>query len=159
MDTIQIDINLLIHLCLLRVLFLNPFEKNNSYVNMFSLPCGLFQSFCWCRDLNTAELSIAKMKYCALICCMILYVFSFASGKKIKPPIPDELKEACKGAGGGRRSCLDEKLKEYCVNPSNIDTITCKIVRLKTLIPDSIAGFYLHLKNINRHEFLVLDQC
>ena len=45
MDTIQIDINLLIHLCLLRVLFLNPVENNDSYVNMFSLLCGLFSRF------------------------------------------------------------------------------------------------------------------
>ena len=45
MDTIQIDINLLIHLCLLRVLFLNPFEKNNSYVNILPLLCGLFSRF------------------------------------------------------------------------------------------------------------------
>ena len=63
--------------------------------------------------------------------------------KKIKPPVPKELKEACKDEGGGKRACLDEKLKEYCQDEGNKDTITCKIVRLKTLIPKPVAGMML----------------
>ena len=66
-----------------------------------------------------------------------------AFAKKIKPPVPKELKEACKDEGGGRRACLDEKLKEYCLDEANNDTITCKIVRLKTLIPKPVAGMML----------------
>ena len=79
------------------------------------------------------------MKLVTHLGLITIFVY-IAKCKKIKPPIPDELKEACKGAGGGRRACLDEKLKEYCGKESNTDTITCKIVRLKTLIPASIAG-------------------
>ena len=45
MDTIQIDISLLTHLCVLRVLFSNTFEKNNSYVNILSLLCGSCSHF------------------------------------------------------------------------------------------------------------------
>ena len=69
---------------------------------------------------------------------IVLNCFAFA--KKIKPPIPKELKEACKDKGGGKRACLDEKLKEYCQDEINKDTITCKIVSLKTLIPKAVAG-------------------
>ena len=61
---------------------------------------------------------------------------------KIKPPIPQNIKDACLNAGNKqeKRTCLNDKLKEYCKDESNIDTITCKVVRLKTLIPDSISG-------------------
>ena len=52
------------------------------------------------------------MKLVTHLGLITIFVY-IAKCKKIKPPIPDELKEACKGAGGGRRACLDEKLKEY----------------------------------------------
>ena len=74
------------------------------------------------------------------ICFVIIVLDCYASAKKIKPPVPKELKEACKGKGGGKRACLDEKLKEYCQDEANEATITCKIIRLKTLIPKPVAG-------------------
>ena len=74
------------------------------------------------------------------ICLILVLLSCYSSAKKIKPPIPKELKEACKDKGGGKRACLDEKLKEYCQDETNSDTITCKIVRLKTLIPKPVAG-------------------
>ena len=78
----------------------------------------------------------------AVTCFWLVINVYIATGKRIKPPIPEELKEACIGAGGGKRACLDEKLKEFCEEESNNDTITCKIIRLKTLIPTPIAGIY-----------------
>ena len=88
-----------------------------------------------------------------------------AFAKKIHPPIPKELKEACKDEGGGKRACLDEKLKEYCQDDANNDTITCKIVRLKTLIPKPVAGkkliymkFLSSFLSINFIDFLNFSQ-
>ena len=80
--------------------------------------------------------------------CMLIIIYAYiVSGKRIKPPIPQELKEDCKNAGNRkeRRNCLDEKLKEFCQNELNFDTITCKLVRVKTLIPNPIAGIYKYL--------------
>ena len=82
------------------------------------------------------------------ICLILVLLNCYSSAKKIKPPIPKELKEECKDKGGGKRACLDEKLKEYCQDGRNTDTITCKIVRLKTLIPKPVAGRRLDLVKI-----------
>ena len=82
------------------------------------------------------------------ICLMLVLLNCYSSAKKIKPPIPKELKEACKDKGGGKRACLDEKLKEYCQDETNTDTISCKIVRLKTLIPKPVAGRVLYLVKV-----------
>ena len=85
----------------------------------------------------------------AVTCFWFVITVYIVTGKRIKPPIPEELKAACIGAGGGKRACLDGKLKEFCQEESNGDTITCKIIRLKTLIPSAIAGihygFYIRL--------------
>lgn len=74
----------------------------------------------------------------------LTYVY-FASGKRIKPPIPEELKEACKNAGTRKekKECLNYQLVGYCQKESNFDTITCKLVRLKTLIPTPISGIHV----------------
>ena len=85
-----------------------------------------------------------------IVTCFLVTVSVYiVTGKRIKPPIPEELKAACRGAGGGKRACLDEKLKEFCQEGSNTDTITCKIVRLKTLIPVPIAGKIYILVNVS----------
>ena len=70
----------------------------------------------------------------------------FACGKRIKPPIPEELKDACKNAGTRKekKGCLNDQLIGYCQKESNFDTITCKLVRLKTLIPTPISGIHIN---------------
>ena len=87
-------------------------------------------------------------------CLLVLIYAYFAIGKRIKPPIPQELKEACKNAGNRKekRSCLNEQLKQYCQKESNTDTITCKLVRVKTLIPDPISGMsHTHISHTQTH--------
>ena len=90
------------------------------------------------------------------ICLILVLLNCYSSAKKIKPPIPKELKEECKDKGGGKRACLDEKLKEYCQDGTNTDTITCKIVRLKTLIPKPVAGRRLDLVKITNSRLIFL---
>ena len=86
-----------------------------------------------------------------VVTCFLVTIYVYiATGKKIKPPIPEELKAACRGAGGGKRACLDEKLKEFCQEGSNTDTITCKIVRLKTLKKSKQCHLIIKLSMRNR---------
>ena len=94
--------------------------------------------------------------YLQVILIFLCLEHSITSGMKIKPPIPQELKKACANSENrqDKRNCLNEQLKEYCNDESNIDTITCKVVRLKTLIPDSIAGTLLRLRGILCFEIL-----
>ena len=91
------------------------------------------------------------------ICFVIIALDGYAFGKKIKPPIPKELKAECKGKGGGKRACLDEKLKEYCQDVENETTITCKIIRLKTLIPKPVAGKHIWFSMQLQDSFFLLE--
>ena len=102
-----------------------------------------------------------KFHHQVILIFLCLGFASVTNGMKIKPPIPQELKKACANLGTrqDKRNCLDEQLKAYCNDDSNSDTITCKVVRLKTLIPDSIAGTLLILRGILCFEILFSLSC